>query len=65
MQILVLISVYMYTHLILNWFGDYRSLRFCAMASVVALFVFGNFSVCDKCKIIERLEKVWQQKATN
>jgi len=38
MQILILISVYIYT-LILNWFGDYRSLRFCAMASVVALFI--------------------------
>ena len=38
MQILILISVYIYT-LILNWFGDYRSLHFCAMASVVALFI--------------------------
>ena len=26
------------THLILNWFGDYQSLRFCATALVVALF---------------------------
>ncbi len=40
MQILILISVYIYTHLILNWFGDYRSLRFCAMTSVVALFIW-------------------------
>jgi len=24
---------------VLNWFGDYRSLRFCAAASVAAFFV--------------------------
>lgn len=40
MQILIRVSVYIYTHLMLNWFGDYRSLRFCAMASVVALFIW-------------------------
>lgn len=28
--------------LILKWFGDYRSLRFCAAASVVALLYFGE-----------------------
>ena len=32
----------MVTPFTLNWFGDYRSLRFCATTSVVALFVFAR-----------------------
>ena len=28
--------------LLFSWFGDYRSLRFCAVASVAALFYWGD-----------------------
>jgi hypothetical protein len=31
---------YSYTRFAKDWFGDYRSLRFCAPASVGALFYF-------------------------
>ena len=48
MQILFIgLIVWLYSKTLLNWFGDYRSLRFCAMASVVALFVFRGIVMAD------------------
>ena len=41
----------LYSITILNWFGDYRSLRFCATASVVALFVFRGIVMADNSNL--------------